>query len=122
MCSCCVGYIVAVLVILLLCWLYCCCGVSCRCCVGHGHGGSGGWLPPSHITSERGDGGLVGGKQKSPLRLTFRAREGTCSCCAGYNVAVVGVSCRQVGAPHCAEWFDSRNGHTVLNDSGSMNS
>ncbi len=28
----------------------------------------------------------------------------------------------QVGAPHCAEPFDSRNGHTVPNDSDSMNS
>jgi len=31
----------------------------------------------------------------SPLCLTFRVREGTCSCCVGYNVAVVtGVLCR----------------------------
>ena len=28
----------------------------------------------------------------------------------------------QVGAPQCAERFDSKNGHTVSNDSGSMNS
>ena len=28
----------------------------------------------------------------------------------------------QVGAPHCAERFDSMNGHTVSNDLGSMNS
>jgi len=29
-------------------------------------GGCGGWLPPSRITSEGGDGGLVGGKRNIP--------------------------------------------------------
>ena len=34
----------------------------------------------------------------------------------------ISASMRQVGAPHCAKPFDSRNGHTVPNDSNSMNS
>ena len=38
--------------------------------------------PPSRVSSEGGDGGLVGGKSNEiyPLRLVFRAREGLGTC------------------------------------------
>ena len=38
--------------------------------------------PPSRVLSERGDGGLVGGKSNEiyPLRLAFRVREGLGTC------------------------------------------
>ena len=40
-------------------------------------GGAGKKAPPSHISSEGGDRGMVGrGKKETPLRLAFCAREG----------------------------------------------
>ena len=45
----------------------------------------------------------------------------------GSFVLIVGIEkpsrvMEHIGTPQCAEPFDSRNGHTVPNDSGSMNS